>query len=81
MEKDYFKDRDIEATILSKIHIGDRVLICEKHAQKYAKTIDDLTLGIIVEILTKHNHPRGIKVKVRTIEDEIRVGRIVYLLD
>ncbi len=80
MEKDYFRDRPVESTIHSAIHIGDDVLICEKHAQKYAKTIDDLTYGTVVEILTKHDHPRGIKVKIKTLNSQLRVGRIVYIL-
>ena len=80
MEKDYFRDRPVESTIHSAIHIGDDVLICEKHVQKYAKTIDDLTYGTVVEILTKHDHPRGIKVKIKTLNSQLRVGRIVYIL-
>jgi len=80
MEKDYFKDRPIESTIYSAIHIGDDVLICEKEAQKYAKEISDLTYGTVVEKLTRHNHPRGIKVKIKTLNSQIKVGRVVYIL-
>ena len=78
MEKDHFKDRSKEATLYSAIKKGDEVLICEKHAQRYAKEISDLTHGFVVEKLTRHDHPRGIKVKIRTLNNQIRVGRIVY---
>lgn len=80
MEKDYFKDRPIESTLVNKIKIGDEVLICEKQAQVYAKEISDLTYGTVVEKLTKHNHPRGIKVKIKTLNSQIKVGRVVYIL-
>lgn len=78
MEKDYFKDRPIESTQISCVHIGQKVYICEKNAQKYAKTLADLTLGTVIQILTKHDHPRGIKVKIKTPAGRVAVGRIVY---
>lgn len=80
MEKDYFKDRPIESTIYSKILIGDDVLICEKYAQKFAKEIRDLTYGTVIEKLTKHDHPRGIKVKIRTLNSQEKVGRVIYII-
>ena len=80
MEKDHFKDRPVESTIHSCIHIGDDVLICEKKAQKYAREIGDLTYGTVIEKLSKHDHPRGVKVKIRTLNNQITVGRVVYIL-
>lgn len=80
MEKDYFKDRPKQSTLVNEIRIGAEVLICEKQAQKYAKKIEDLTYGTVIEKLTKHNHPRGIKVKIKTLNNQIRIGRIVYIL-
>lgn len=79
MEKDYFHDRTPEACFYDKVKIGDEVIICEKLMQKTAKTLDDLTYGVVIQKLTKHDHPRGIKVKIRKINGEIAVGRIVYL--
>lgn len=78
MEKDHFQDRSIESTQYNAIQLGDSVFICEKQAQKYAKEMEDLTHGVVVQKLTKHNHPRGIKVKIRDEEGQIKVGRIVY---
>ena len=80
MEKDHFKDRPAASTHAAAIHIGDEVLICEKAAQRYAKEKSDLTYGRVIEKLTKHDHPRGIKVKIRTLNSQIKVGRIVYIL-
>lgn len=80
MEKDYFRGRSKESKFYSQIQIGDEVLICEKAAQKYAKEISDLTYGVVIEKLTKHDHPRGIKVKIKTINNKIAIGRVVYLL-
>ena len=79
MEKDHFLDRTPEACILSEVHIGDEAIICEKHMQKTAETLEDLTYGTIVQILTKHDHPRGIKVKIRKMDGNVAIGRIVYL--
>lgn len=80
MEKHHFQDRTIETTQYNKIHIGDYVLICEKQAQSYAKNLEDLTYGRVITILTKHDHPRGIKVRIITVDGEYKVGRIVYLI-
>lgn len=66
MEKDYFKDRTVETTQINKIKEGDYVYICLKAMQPYAKEIDDLTFGKVTKILTKHNHPRGIKVSIKS---------------
>lgn len=66
MEKDHFKDRTIETTLVNEIKVGDYVYICLKAMQPYAEQIDDLTFGKVTKILTKHNHDRGIKVSVQT---------------
>lgn len=79
MEKDYFPDRSILSTRYDAIHIGQSVFICEKKAQKTAKEIDDLTHGVVIQKLTRHDHPRGVKVKIRDDNGEIKVGRIVYV--
>lgn len=81
MEKDNFKDRPIESTKWENIEIGNTVLICEKHMQKTASKIDDLTEGIVVQKLTKHDHPRGIKVKIDVSfgNNVFIVGRVVYV--
>lgn len=79
MEKDYFPDRSILSTRYNAIQPGQSVFICEKQAQKYAKEIEDLTHGVVIQKLTKHDHPRGIKVKIRDDNGEIKVGRVVYV--
>lgn len=79
MEKDYFPDRSILSTRYDAIHIGQSVFICEKKAQKTAKEIDDLTHGVVIQKLTRHDHPRGVKVKIRDDNGQIKVGRIVYV--
>lgn len=70
MEKDHFKDRTIETTLFKSIKEGDYVYICEKAMQDVAETIEDLTLGRVTSILTKHDHTRGIKVSVEVINPE-----------
>lgn len=79
MEKDYFPDRSILSTCYDAIHIGQSVFICEKKAQKTAKEIDDLTHGVVIQKLTRHDHPRGVKVKIRDDNGDIKVGRVVYV--
>lgn len=79
MEKDYFLDRSPEACICHCVDIIMDVIVCEKHMQRIAKTLDDLTYGTVVQKLTKHDHPRGIKVKIQTLDGRVVVGRIVYL--
>lgn len=76
MEKDHFEDRSPEGKLYDQIHEGDVVLICEKHMQKTACSKEHLTEGVVWKKLTKHDHPRGIKVMLMSGE----VGRIVYLL-
>lgn len=81
MEKDHFKDRPIQSTRWADINIGDTVLICEKHMQKTASNIDDLTEGVVVRKLTNSDHPRGIKVKIDISfgNNVLIVGRVVYV--
>ena len=78
MEKDFFLDRTEETRQCNKNKMGDYVLICEKYMQPYASKVSDLTYGKIIEILTRHDHPRGIKVKVIQQNKRIATGRIVY---
>lgn len=52
----------------------------KKNAQKYAKRLNDLTPGTVIDILTRKNHPRGIKVKIKTPDGKIAIGRIVYFV-
>lgn len=80
MEKDYFKDRPIEVTDINHIKIGTEVYLCVKAMQPIASELDDLSRGIVTKVLTKHNHPRGIKVEI-TQENGIRViGRCTYIV-
>lgn len=81
MEKDYFKDRPIEyITNPDCIQIGMEVYICEKIMQDIATEISDLTRGTVTQILTKHIHDRGIKVKVKCATGRREaVGRITYI--
>lgn len=90
MEKDHFKDRTKETTLIAAIHIGEFAFICEKKAQTYAEELSDLTVVKITHILTKHDHPRGIKVKGTVYEpykngykktNREVIGRIVYLAE
>ena len=62
MEKDHFKDRTIETTLVNEIKVGDFVYICLKAMQPFAEEIEDLSFGKVTKILTKHNHDRGLKV-------------------
>lgn len=80
MEKDYFKDRPKEVTEIDKIKVGMEVYICLKIQQPYAKDLEDLSKGKIIQILTKHNHPRGIKVKIRQDNGFEMIGRCTYIV-
>lgn len=80
MEKDHFKDRPKESTMYDEILMGEPVLICEKEMQQSAKTLDDLTMGYVMKKLTKHDHPRGIKVIIQAKDGGIAIGRVVYLI-
>ena len=80
MEKDFFQDRSIESRFRNCVHPGQRVYICEKQAQKYACEMEHLTYGTVKDILTRHDHPRGIKVRIVDASGDEKVGRIVYIL-
>jgi len=80
MEKDYFKDRSPESKLSNSINIGDTVYICEKSMQRSASKIDDLAQGVVVRKLTRHDHPRGIKVEAKGVNGKIFIGRVVYLV-
>ena len=82
MKKDYFANRTVDTMYRSSIQIGELVYICEKRAQKYAKTVDDLTLIRVTRLLTsKPMHPRGQKVLgVDFTTGEEKTGRVVYLV-
>ena len=85
MEKDFFKDRTLSSTKFNAVTIGDIVYICEKHMQPTATKLEDLTKGMIIEKLTRADHPRGIKVRIiretpKDGEDDEAIGRIVYIL-
>jgi len=59
----------MDGTSRDNIYPGLRVAIVEKHHQ----ATGELTEGIVADILTNSpNHPRGIKVRLRTGE----VGRV-----
>lgn len=84
MEKDYFKDRHIASTQLDKIKYCMEkklpVYICLKHMQPFATELSDLSKGYITKILTKHDHPRGIKVIISQCSNGmIMTGRVVYI--
>lgn len=82
MEKDFFKDRSYAGTENNLLRIGDIVYICEKEKQKTATSLKDLTRGTIIKKLTSVvSHPRGIKVQIKTKENRLAIGRVVYLCD
>lgn len=80
MEKDYFADRSVESKLSNSINIGDNVYICEKSMQRSATKIEDLAQGVVVRKLTRHDHPRGIKVEAKCASGRLLVGRVVYLV-
>ena len=81
MEKDNFINRPIESTLFSAVEIGDEVYVCEKHMQKIATELSHLTRGTVIQKLTRHDHPRGIKVKIDISggNGAYVVGRVVYI--
>ncbi len=80
MEKDYFKDRSYESKLVNSINIGDTVYICEKSMQRSASKITDLAQGVVVRKLTRHDHPRGLKVEIKSSNGRMFIGRVVYLV-
>lgn len=83
MEKDYFKDRPYDIISDPKnFKIGiTKVLICEKIMQDIASETSDLTEGEVIQVLTKHLHPRGVKVKIRTYGGRLAIGRVTYIIE
>ena len=81
MEKDHFKDRTIDTTIVSKVKVGSYLFICEKAMQDIASEIPDLTFGRVTKILTRHNHDRGIKVCIDVITNDFDGQREIDNLD
>ena len=83
MEKDHFKDRPIESTLLEKVQPGTKVMICQKAMQKYAEEIGDLDTIIVSRNLTSQKqHPRGQKVEgYNVITGMYKKGRVVYIMD
>ena len=83
MEKDHFKDRPIESTLLEKVQPGTKVMICQKAMQKYAEEIGDLDTIIVSRNLTSQKqHPRGQKVEgYDVITGMYKKGRVVYIMD
>ena len=82
MEKDHFKDRPIESTLLKEVQPGTKVLICQKMMQKYAEEIGDLDIIIVSRNLTSQpQHPRGQKVEgYDAITGLYKKGRVVYIM-
>lgn len=89
MEKDNFKDRTIETTLVNEIKVGDYVYICLKAMQPYAEELDDLSFGKVTKILTKHNNPRGIKCSIesylnpninKTLENAVEITEDEHLI-
>lgn len=81
MEKDYFKDRPYDIISDPKnFKVGTKVLICEKIMQDIASETSDLTEGEVIQVLTKHLHPRGVKLKIKTFGERIAIGRATYII-
>ena len=82
MEKDNFKDRPVESTMLDKVPPGTKVLICQKMMQKYAEEIGDLDAIVVSRNLTSQKqHPRGQKVEgYDVITGLYKKGRVVYIM-
>ena len=85
MEKEHFKDRPEQSRKLISIEYCMKykipVLICIKPMQPSAKDLSDLTMGYITKILTKHDHPRGIKCIVSQPSNGLLfTGRVVYIV-
>lgn len=83
MEKDFFKDRPVQSTKVKSIqYCMDNkipVIICIKAMQPFATELSDLSKGVITKILTKHDHPRGIKVQIKQNNGFLMVGRVTYI--
>lgn len=82
MEKDHFKDRPIESTLLAMVQPGTKVVICQKMMQKYAEELGDLDIIIVSRNLTSQKeHPRGQKVEGYDVVTGLyKKGRVVYIM-
>ena len=84
MEKDYFQDRHPNCHSLKAVQKAfenhEEVYICEKIMQTVAETLQDLTRGTILAILSSDDHPMGLKVKITDKDGRIRIGRITYFV-
>lgn len=85
MEKDHFKNRTPDYCKYNSVNAGDVVYICEKSNQYFAESIKHLTKGTVIKKLTKHDHPRGIKLMIERTEKtpilgDTAVGRLVYIV-
>ena len=83
MEKDHFKDRPVESTMLDKVKPGTTVMICQKAMQKYAEEMGDLDTIIVSRNLTSQKqHPRGQKVEgYDVVTGMYKKGRVVYIVN
>ena len=83
MEKDHFKDRPVESTMLKFVQPGTKVMICQKMMQKYAEELGDLDIIIVSRNLTSQKeHPRGQKVEgYDVITGLYKKGRVVYIMN
>jgi len=89
VEKDYFHDRSFQAKYFDLIEEGDMVYICEKHMQRVATSIEHLTYGKVLKVLTRKDHTRGIKVEISIYRSKYSnlqvkpgskaIGRVTYL--
>lgn len=80
MEKDYFLDRPKDVTMIDKIKVGTQAYICIKAMQDIATELDHLQKGVVTKVLTKKNHPRGIKVEICMENGTNMVGRCIYII-
>lgn len=81
MEKDHFKDRHVDCTFFNKVKVGMNVYICTKEKQRTATSIKDLNVGVVQRVLTKRNHPRGIKVEILQTDGKLAIGRCTYIVE
>lgn len=81
MEKDHFKDRPKESTLLKCVQPGTMVMICQKMMQKYAEELGDLDTIVVTRNLTSQKeHPRGQKVEgYDPVTGGYKKGRVVYI--
>ena len=80
MEKDYFLDRSKDCVKINSVKMGDEVYICEKHMQKTATELKDLTRGTVLRKLSRGDHPRGIKLEIVLDDYSNAIGRLIYIV-